>query len=298
MKKYLLVICDLNISYAEGLLARFSQKKDSPFEVKQITELESLNGMQDVVELLLLDENLKGVQVGDNVKRVMYLSEGVQDQHHVNRYQSADDIMLHISFICDRTGEASRKEISKTTIIGIYSPVGGCGKTAFARELAALVSSRGGRAYYFDFELISNEPCAENGDFFYDLHEKMIVKEENWNNYFQLKDDVYYLNTSYYNCQLWNMAANDMDYLMKELRKRDGAAYYIFDVGFINEAVICMLNQCDHWIMPYTEEEGRRGKIQNIKGLLEFCGEERLTQKLIEVDMRSPYQVLLEKLVS
>ena len=298
MKKYLLVICDLDVNYAEGLLAHFSQKNDNPFEVKQITELESLNSIQEEVELLLLDENLKGIQINGNVKRVLYLSEGIQDQQHVNRYQPVDEIILHISSICDMSSEISIKEISKTAIIGIYSPVGGCGKTAFAREFAEFVSSRGGQVFYFDFELVSNEPCAESADFFYDMHERILFEEENWNNYFVLRDGVYCLKTSYYNCQLWNMSTDDMNYLIQGISKHNESAYYILDIGFINEAVICMLNQCDCWIMPYRDEEGRQGKIQNLKGLLEFCGEEKLIQKRIEVDMGKPYHTLFEKLVS
>ena len=296
LKRRLLVIYDLDLEYGNGLFSHLIHKENFLFDIKLVTNYKSLEDIQEEISLLLLDEALAGLELGQKVKQVLYLSEHETDGTHVNRYQSVDKLIEHIQNVTNIVGE-EKKSVSKTRVIGVYSPVGGCGKTTVSKEIASFVTKSGGQAYYFDFGLISLKEGSKNADFFYNLHEQIHISEEGWREYFVIEEEVHCMQGSLYHTELWNMEIKDINFLLQELRARTESALYIFDIGFINQTMLALLAECDIWVLPclYGGESDER--VRNMKELIKFQGREELLNKIVEISSLEQLKSLFQKQV-
>lgn len=298
LNKKLIIIYDLDVNYAEGLLRQLKQKEGFPFEVKLITTPEGLEETKEEVELLLLSEGVFVAELGKNIKRVVYLSEGQQDSCHMNKYQSIDKVIDYIKKHCEVLKEdVPFKKSGEERLIVVYSPIGGSGMTTLAGELAEYLTGLDCIVYSINFELISSFACKKDVDFFYDMRQRQLFSNENWKAYFGGQGGAGQLTTSLYNNELWNVDTEDILYLIGGLREREEGAYYIFDLGFLNGAMCSLLNECDYWFMPWREGTLEQAKITNLKKLLEFRQMEGWKQRLIEVDVRREHKELFQRLV-
>lgn len=301
MGKKLLVIYDLDIEYGQGLLSYLKQQKSFSFEVRLITALSSLAADEEV-SLLIVDQALEGMDFGGTVKQIVYLSEDREDTIHIKRYQAMDKLIEKILELCNIPVEGvnhvnSIGKTGTTCMIGIYSPAGGCGKTELARKVASHMERNKVVSYYLDFELIPNEEVQRQVDFFFDLHEKEMFKEDNWKQYFHSVDGISCLKTSMYHSELWELCEEDMNYLVQGIRGREECANYIFDIGFLNRSTISLLRNCDYWILPYREGQLASYKIRNLEQLLQFQGETTLLDKMLRFNVEHGYDEILKKLV-
>lgn len=298
LNKQLIIIYDLDINYAEGLLGQLKQKEGFPFEVKLITTKEGLEETKEEVELLLLSEGVSVTELGKNIKRVVYLSEGQQDSHHMNKYQSIDKIIDYIKKHCEvLKEEVSFKKSGDNLLIVVYSPIGGSGVTTLAGELTEYLTDLDCIVYSINFELISSFACKREADFFYDMRQRQLFSHGNWKSYFLEQGGAGKLTTSLYNNELWNVDKEDILYLIRGLREREEGAYYIFDLGFLNGAMCSLLNECDYWFMPWREGALEQAKVANLKNLLEFRQMEAWEQRLIEVDVWREHKEVFQRLV-
>lgn len=300
LDKQLLVIYDLDIAYGEGLFSYLKQTREFPFEIKLITALDSLSN-EETVSLLVLDQALEGIEVGRNIGQIVYLSEGKEDEHHINRYQAMAQIIERLkgfdkSLIEDEIIHVMSKS-SRTSLVGIYSPIGGCGKTELARQIATGFARNEETVYYLDFELVSNEEASKEVNFFYDLRERNLFKGENWGQYFMNRNGVYYLASSLYQSELWELNEDDMTYLVQGMREREEQASYIFDIGFLNYAVVRLLRGCDCWVLPYQEGQLAEYKIKNLEKLLHFQEEHELLDRMLQFNVEQGVDELMKRLV-
>lgn len=301
MGKKLLVIYDLDIEYGEGLLSYLKQQKSFPFEVRLITALSSLAD-DDEVSLLIVDQALEGMDFGGSVRQIVYLSEDREDAIHIKRYQAMDKLIEKILELSDVSVEDVKHinlagKTSMACMIGVYSPVGGCGKTELARRIAAHMEKDNVASYYLDLELVPNEEGQRQVDFFFDLHEREMFKEKKWKEYFHTVDGVSCLGASVYHSELWELCEEDVNYLVQGIQGREENASYVFDIGFLNHSVITLLRNCDYWVLPYKEGQLASYKIRNLEQLLQFQGEAALLDKVLRFNVEHGYDELLKKLV-
>lgn len=295
MKK-LLVIYDLDLAYGDELLSQIMRRHGTLFEAKLVTSYKSLGDIQEEITLLLLDESLIGIELGQNVKQILYLSENRNDEDYVNRYQSVEQLLERIAKACEVNRESGVNSNSETRIIAVYSPLGGCGKTTLANGLVQCVSQRGGRAYYIDFGLISERQSGREPNFYYDLHMHELFQEDKWKEYFWEEEGGMYLKSSLYGISLWDVEQEDIHYLINGIRQREEKACYVFDVGFINQSVLHLLEECDCWLMPCGDNQDRAKKVENVKELVRFEEKEVIMSKILEVSRREHVEEVMRKL--
>jgi len=298
LNQQLIIIYDLDISYAKELLSQLKKREEFLFEIRMVTTQERLKEISEEVDLLLLSEEMSGVALGENIRKIIYLSEGRQDSFHMNKYQSIDKIAAYIEKNC----EPMREEVllgkqKGGTLVVIYSPVGGSGVTTITGELARYLAEQEQVVYSINFELISSFACEKKVDFFYDMKQRKLFLKENWKNYFSKQEGVWKLTTSLYNNELWNVDKEDILYFISGLQERREQAYYLLDLGFLNGAMLCLLDKCDYWLMPLQDGVIEQNKVKNMKALLEFRQMEEWKEKLIEVNKNSEYQKLFQGLV-
>lgn len=90
------------------------------------------------------------------------LGEGGGSQHsgslRVDKYQSLHQLL---SAVIELVQGGSGKEVrigGKPLVIGVYSTVGGCGKTTVALHLARQLATEGGKVFFLNLETIGSEP--------------------------------------------------------------------------------------------------------------------------------------------
>lgn len=302
VEKLLLVIYDLDIDYAKGLMNQLKRRERFPFEVQLVTTLEHLHEVKQEITVLLMDEKLEGTKIHNQVKYVMYLSEFSQDEKHIKRYQSVDKIVMQIEGQTHRQryGKDKKEEIScldSSRVIAFYSPIVECGQEQLATVLAKKLAENQKTVYYFDFELIPSFPTNKSPDFFYDLRQKGLFQQDTWSTYFERKGNWNCLYTSLYHNELWNVDREDIEYLISGLRERTETAYYIFDIGFLNAAIIELLKRCDDWFVPIRPGTVEGLRVENLKKLIQFREGEELEEKLIEVDVQNGLEEVWRRLV-
>jgi hypothetical protein len=266
------------------------KKGEALFEAMLITNCKSLEEIDRDIALLLLDESLQDLKLGEKVKKVLYLSEHETNAAYINRYQSADIILKNVLKALETLPDMPCNGFLRGEIIGVYSPVGGSGKTLLAKELAREIKMKGGKVYYFDFGLVPEIMGERRADFYYDLHEKIHITEDAWKNYFSEEEGVFRMASSVYNTELWTMAPEDIEFFLEQIHMRNEEAYYIFDIGFFNAAIVKLLEGCDRWLLPKIYRGERLDKIEHVKELIRFQGREALLDKLREVS--HPQEIL------
>lgn len=294
----LLVICDLDVDYAKGLINQLKRREHFSFEIQLVTTLEHLNDVEHEITLLLLDEKLEGANIHNKVKHVLYLSENLQDKNHIKRYQSIDRIVMQMEGqIQCKDKEEAISTFETGRIIAVYSPMGGSDQTYLATSLAQRLAENQKKVYYFDFGLVPSLSADKVPDFCYDLRQKCLFQQDAWSTYFEKKDKWHCVYTSLYNNELWNVDKDDIEYLVSGLRERDEVAYYIFDIGFINFAMIEMLKGCDYWFAITRVGEVETLRLKNLKKLLQFRKGGGLEEKLVEVDGHNGLEEIWRRLV-
>ncbi len=280
LSKNVVVIYDLDLAYGNGLLSHLIQRQDFGFDIKLVTSYQSFEEIRQDIDLLLLDEALEDIRLKENVKQVLYLSEGKSDNLHLNRYQSIDSLIEEMKEKL-RITENEGITIGRTELVSVYSPIGGCGKTRIAKALSKSLAKQGKEVYYFDFGLVPENPRGADADFLYDIHEGITCNENMWSEYFTLEEGVYCMNGSLYNVGLWSLEEKDIAFFMQTLKERE--AMYILDIGFLNQAMISIIEKSDKWILPRLMQNDEDKRVDNLIALLKFQHKEEILNKIVEV---------------
>ena len=151
MKK-IMAVYDEDPFYAERLSDYVNRKEKGIFKAQAFTSKERLEefAKDHEIDVLLAGESVGKEEIRD-VKTVqkIYLTEereadGIREEASVYKYQSGDDIIREIMAVyCEIPGvKAANPGLAerKKRIIGVYSPVGRCGKTCLSLAMGQLLA--------------------------------------------------------------------------------------------------------------------------------------------------------------
>ena len=156
MRKQVVALMDSEESYTVRFMDYVNRKKSAPFEVRAFTRKEQLKQFLEdhYVELLLISERDAGEET-ENLPAGMtvLLTTDASGSHAgrpaVNKYQSVSEVMREIVQIYSNKERSSPGIVIKprTNVIGVFSPVGRCGKTSFALALCMLLGRKKASLY-------------------------------------------------------------------------------------------------------------------------------------------------------
>ena len=153
MTAYNFVLCDPDERFVKNFINYYLSKANQAFNVYGFTECDSLSELKERegVELLLIADSLLDWKVRSlGVENILVLSEGSISKENsslpaILKYQSVDKIIKEImdSYIKLEPNEAEAVSCNENLrIIGIYSPIGRCGKTSLALTLGQLLAKK------------------------------------------------------------------------------------------------------------------------------------------------------------
>lgn len=274
MAKINIVISDTDVLYLNRLSNYLKEKADtfnvSSFSSQEILE-KYLSNTTDKIDILIIPEVFISEKIKQfNIPAKIMFSDGSCDKVNgfdpVNKYQKAEKLISDILLIfAERTGKtyAVAKGNKNTKIIGIYSPVGGCGKTTIALALSTICASSGLKVFYLNFEKLNSSEAffakAPNGSMS-DLFLALKTKGSNVglkiisNKYTDPVTKVNYINPVESAVEFDEITDEEVTRLIKEF---DSLGEY--DVVFIDmpsafdKYNINILNQCDKILMPFDQ---------------------------------------------
>lgn len=291
MKKGLLIICDREEAYARRLMEYLS-RKESFFEICIFTGMEMLLGYMAShrADILLIEEELMDGQVEAVMPgRIILLSEGSKvaeggKYSMIYKFQPAEAVEKEImNFYALQGGRLAADEAveQSRSLWCVFSPAGGCGKTAFALALGQWLA-REKQVLYLSLESFGSL-MPEGGQ--QGMTDLLYYTKERKENLFMVLGSLAEKRQGLdcilpVDCckDLELMDKGDLDYLLEALEK---SCYerIILDIGFINKLTFYLLSKCSRIFMPRRGEEDI-GKMSAMERSIRMEGKEELLGRM------------------
>ena len=146
-----MVVYDEDPLYAGRLAEYVNQKETFPFQAMAFSDLEKLKayGRDHEIAILLVGERVReeAKEIKAGLKMLLCDGEFVsQEEASVYKFQSGDCILQEVmACYCTVPPEPGLALIGKRALImGVYSPIGRCGKTSFSLTLAHMLGKSQG----------------------------------------------------------------------------------------------------------------------------------------------------------
>lgn len=267
MKKKTIGLIDGEEKYVERLCHYLTDSKRFPYYVSVFTSTEAFNAYSKKNELDALLTSFDDIS-DEYTGKIIKLCENA-GENGIFRYSSADKIAENI--IKELGDEEISKKVnseiqSKTSFVGVFSPVSRVLKTSFCMVLGQILA-RKYRVLYLNFESFSGM-CFETSAsgktdmsdvmyYFKNLHKDFVNK---FRESLQEINGLEYISPAFYYIDLSYVTPEDWRMFLKEIKIMDEYDYVIFDLSDYLQGVFdVFLRQCD---IIYTMAAGD-SKAQN-----------------------------------
>lgn len=282
MAKINVVLTDTDELYLNRLSNYLIEKAES-FNVSSFSSQDILNkylaNQSNKVDLLIIPADF----INDSIKKIdisakIILSDGTYNKiegfESVNKYQKADKLISDILLIfAEKTGrtDAVKKGNKSTKTIGLYSPVGGCGKTTIALALSTLCASSGYKVFYLNFEKTNSSDAffekAPNGNIS-DVFLALKTKGANVglkiisNRYTDPTTKISYINSADSAMEYNELTESEIARLLNEFEILGEYDLVFVDVqSALDKYTLNILTCCDKILVPFCQDRLSLGKM-------------------------------------
>ena len=314
MKKKIFAICDLEEAYVVRLADYLNTKGLMPYQVLAFTNLDSLGqyAEDNEIEILLISSDAMTDRVkAMRVKRVIILADGEEpgldrEQPVISKYQDSESIARQVMHYA---GESALQEIPEhCRILGVWSPVGRCGKTLFALTLAALAAEEGRTLYlsmegYSGFEpLLRTSYRADTADLLYASKDRTqnlaVALDASVQSYGNL--DI--LPPAFFPEDVRDIGSREWMDFIADIAAAGDYRTIVLDIGSQQQDVMELLDKCEKCYLPVLSDPVSRAKISQFEKNMEALDRQDLLTAMIriylpEVTIRSAGAALLDDLV-
>ncbi len=169
-----MAIADSDNKYLKRLVNNLIEI-DKQLNISSFSEKSSfiryLSERNNHLHILLFSEDMLSDEIDKHHADLkMMLTDGIGGTNRqykaLNKYRRADELLNEILVeYSEATGSVENLKISEngSRVIGVYSPVGGSGKTTLSLATAAMLASAGRKVLYLNFEGVSSVDRVFNG---------------------------------------------------------------------------------------------------------------------------------------
>ncbi|MCH5268386.1 MAG: hypothetical protein J1E62_08595 [Lachnospiraceae bacterium] len=313
MKKIVVAMYDRE-GYTSRLADYFCQHQKSLLDVRLFTSEESLQRFlkQQCVEVLVIGEQELDSfqQMESRIHRTVLLSEGQCVRENtgetvVFKYQSAESVLQTILTIIADDDRMSvpiqKKQVGRTSFIGVYAPFGGAGVSSFSWKLLQEYSIRE-KCLYIALELFDGLPSATIGKrmnnawnieetggmseliFFLRQHrEKISVKLDSLVRHI---DGMHCIAAVEDYRDLYDMTISDLLLLLEVLARETDYEKVVFDIGFLGDVTLELMKHLDTLYMPRAVTATHKKKLEAFTRLLHREGLNELSKQIQYVEVK------------
>ena len=320
MKKEYIAICDPDAGYAGNLAAFLNRRNTLPCEAAAFTETKSLVKMAGsgsipvmLISPAMLTDEVKALKttcriilLGDDERRE---DAGGFDQ--IYRYQPGDSLASKLENFCGRkksyaedAGEKAAQIVDnipaqrdnpqtapmRMEVIGIYSPVGRCGKTCFGMTLAALLSERK-KVCFLNLENYSglegifrgyaeDRDKGDLADLIYLLRRDGEIRIEEYNRILCTWKKMDYIRPVFSPEDIRDIEAQEWRSLLEALDRIGSVDVVILDIGDQIKEVQELLSLCDEIYIPIREDRFSMAKFHQFEKTLSGLEHPQIAERM------------------
>ncbi len=264
---------------------------------------------EGMVDVLLAGEEVREeiLQFLKQIPQIILLSEGSYAREETEfevifKYQPVSDIMKELMSLIAENDMIPYTRIklskSKTEVYGVYAPYGGAGVTSCALALAKRYAENY-QTLYVNLELFNSFDFSGQGRrtdteyrfrgmsevLFYlkQKKEKLAIKLDSIT---YSREGIDYLLAVEDYRDLYHMETEDMHRFLEVLLSDSPYQRIIFDIGYLGEATLYLMQQADGIYMPEPKQRLQAEKQNAFFGFLAREHREEILKKIVQTDDR------------
>ena len=301
MKTYSVGICDKDSEYAGALMDYVNGRKKLGLRLHSFTGVEAVKNYLNSENLdLIITDNMQSFSISDGeyeymgIKTVLLSEAGLEFDgedsgeergHVIYKYQKAERICRQIKNML-RIEKKDVRRVASTMVV--YSPIGRCGKTTFAKALAQSDEVRGG--LYVAMENFGTSVSGLENDVLYLIKTRSARLEEALVQQIRYEDGIYSLQLSGTFLDSHDVNVSDMDQLRTSLLQLGRYSTIVFDIGSAAIEDYKILEGFDRLYVPVLRDEVSMSKFEVFMKLLKDLDMRSLITRIITVDVPdAPY---------
>lgn len=300
MKMERLVIYDTDELYANHLMEYISNKKGLPFQTMTFTNKDVLFQFlkENSIEVLLISEEDINVELNEfDIKKIIILSEGNVLSEHSNystifKFKSAEnilrDVLVQYATIQNEEGIIQVAK-GKANIVGVYSPVGRCGKTTFALSVAEILSETN-KTLFISFEecspfrnMLKEVGPGDLSDLMYYFKQNPETIAIKLQAVIQNINNLEFVSPLLQAKDLRNIDTEEWINLIEKISSANTYEKIVLDISNMIGDVISLLNYCDEVYVPVIDDYVSEQKQNAFEQMVLQSDNEHLLDKLVKV---------------
>ncbi len=317
MNVKILAICDKELSYAGRLAEAFGERKDLIFRVHAFSTEEQLEefARKTVPEILLISDRQMSEKIrGLNIRKIILLTakevqETAEKEPMIYKYQSAEKIITQmLSHYAEdaRPVEGVCGNGEKLEVIGVFSPIGRCGKTRMALSVGKRYAEKC-KTLLLNFESYSDFGSRKEQEESWDLSDLVYFLRQGKKTFlYKLSsivrsvgklDYVLPMNSP---IDLRSITAAEWKALLEQLTDCSSYQVVVIDFGYEINGIFELLEQCTKIYMPVLGDSVSRSKVERFEEVLRGNNFEMLLGKIQKVALpilsgRQETEIFMEK---
>ncbi|MBR5267874.1 MAG: hypothetical protein IKU20_06760 [Lachnospiraceae bacterium] len=299
MKK-IMAVYDEDPFYAERLSDYVNRKEKGIFKAQAFTSRERLEefAKDHEIDVLLAGESVEKETFRDlKTVQKIYLteerdSEGIREEASVYKYQSGDDIIREVMAVyCELPGVKTvfpgLTEREKR-IIGVYSPVGRCGKTSLSLAMGQLLA-KDEKVLFISLDTFTGFSQLLDEQWKRDMSDLIYYYKQGRFHGLRLNSIIYYLGDMAwlppfrYPEDFGQITAAEMAELLVLILRESGYETIVLDIGTYDRQVLPILEVCNVIYMPIKEDSVSQAKLKEFEKYAGDFGSRGLKEKVHKI---------------
>ena len=298
MKK-LMAVYDADTRYAERLSDYVNRKEKGVFTAQAFTSKEKLAeyAKKHEIDVLLSGERTDSGDIsGIPSAQKIYMSEETEKQmdsgKEIYKFQSGDDIIREVmAAYCELPGvkEGNPGLFSEEKkMIGVYSPVGRCGKTSLALAIGQVLA-REEKVLFVTLDTFTGFGGLMDEKWKRDMSDLIYYYKQGRFHTLRMNTVIYYLGD-----MAWippirfpddynQVSAEEMADMLLKMLQEGGYSTMVLDIGNYGRQVIPLLDICSVIYMPMKEDIISRSKLAEFEDYTKESGDQKLIGKVQKI---------------
>ena len=304
MQKKVLAVYDRDSRYAERLSDYVNRKEKGIFKAQAFTSKECL---EEFAKRTDIDVLLSGAPMSeDGIASIpsaqkIYLKEERERQsaegaYEIYKYQSGEDIIREVmAAYCELPGVKtvfpglSNRE---KRIIGVYSPVGRCGKTSLALSIGQLLAKEE-KVLFISLDTFTGFSQLLDERWKRDLSDLIYYYKQGRFQALRMNSIIYYMGDMAwlppmrYPDDYNQISSEEMAELLRQMLEEGDYRTIVLDIGNYNRQVLPILDICQVIYMPMKEDLFSQAKMREFEAYTETFGGGGMAEKFHKIHI--PY---------
>lgn len=292
----IMAVYDEDPLYARRLAEYVNQRETIPFTAMAFSDLERLEeyGNEHEIEILLVGESVR--RAADTVRAGLKLVlcggefSVEKEEPSIYKFQSGESILQEVmTCYCAAPPEPALALAGMgAQILGVYSPVNRCGKTAFALTLAQVLS-RTRSVLFISLEEFAGFEAILGGEVKRDFSDVLYLCRQGSFNWMKLRamvcsaGQVDMIPPAAYGEDLDQVEPEELAQLLGRIARESGYGRLVVDLGHMGRGSAALLDCCDGVYMPVLEDPVSRAKLEAFDRYLSAAGAVSLREKICRI---------------